>query len=184
MPRHKTVSLVSYGTALAALAVGGWLVVAYGFSPPGWLLRAEMAALSAAALLVGFAGRLPALLPWLRLRPVRGAALVCVGVAAVYLPPSLVISAVLIASGVRLVWAEACELADAEKGPAPTGTAIVRAGGNGVSVTHDPTPALPADATPQLPSGVIPAIAGRERLAAASPLPLPDRRMAVARQRA
>jgi hypothetical protein len=184
MPRHKTVYLVSCAIALAALAGGGVLVVAYGFSPPGWLLRAEMAALSFAALLVGFAGRLPALLPWLRLRPVFGAALVCVGVAAVYLPPSLVISAVLIASGVRLVWAEACELADAEKAPEPTGTAIVRAGGNGVAVTHDPTPALPADVTPQLPSGVVPAVAGRERRAVASPLPSPDGRRAVARRRA
>jgi hypothetical protein len=145
MSRHNAAYLASGVVMLAALMSGLALVVVYGFEPPGWLLRAEMAALMAAALVCGFARRLPALTPWLRMRPVRGAALVVLGVAAVYLPPPLVVSAVLIASGVRMVWAEACELADAEKVPVPTGKAVVRAA---APHSSPDVSALPADATP------------------------------------
>jgi hypothetical protein len=130
MPRQKTVYAVSCGIAAAALVGGGGLVVAYGFSPPPWLLTAELAILSVIALVGGFTACLPAVLPWLRLRPVRGAMLICLGVAAVYLPPQFIASAVLLGMGVKLVWAEACELAAVEKNPVPPGTEIRRAGGN------------------------------------------------------
>jgi hypothetical protein len=167
MPRHKTVYVVSCGIAAAALAGGVFLVLAYGFSPPPWLLTAELAILSALALACGFTARLPALLPRLRLRPVRGAMLICLGVAAVYLPPQFIASAVFLSLGVKLVWAEACDLAAAEKRPETIGTAIVRHGGNGTLVAADATP-------------------GPELTAMGTPdrLPPPGGRKAVARRQA
>jgi hypothetical protein len=128
------ITILPLAATCGALALGIAALIAFGTEPPVWLLRAELAALSAAALLFGFARRVPSLLPWLKLRPVRGAALVCVGVVAVYLPPQLVISAVLIAAGTRLAWAEACELAAVEEEPAH-GTAIIRAGASGTPAT-------------------------------------------------
>src|SRR5262249_61327878 len=85
------------------------------------------AAGSALALLVGFTAFVPtfqALRPWLVLRPVKGACLVVAGVAAVYLPPQFIASAVLLALGIKLVLAEACELAEAEQQPVPGGSVI------------------------------------------------------------
>jgi hypothetical protein len=131
MHRQRMVYVVSCGIAAAALVGGGGLVVAYGFSPPPWLLTAELAILSAVALVGGFTACLPALVPWLRLRPVRGAMLICLGVAAVYLPPQFIASAVFLGLGVKLVWAEACDLAAVEKLPVSPGTAIRRAGDTG-----------------------------------------------------
>jgi hypothetical protein len=124
---QKMIFLGAATLAVLALVGGGMLVLAYGFTPPPWLLVAELAAGSALALLVGFTACIPtfrALRPWLRLRPVQGAALVVVGVAAIYLPPQFIASAAFLALGIKLVWAEACELAEAEKGPVPVGTVI------------------------------------------------------------
>ena len=45
-----------------------------------------MAACSSIALGFGFTSAGRALLPWLRLRPVQGALLVCLGVAAIFVP--------------------------------------------------------------------------------------------------
>lgn len=113
----RTLTLIGAATlALLALVAGLMLVLAYGFTPPPWLLTAELAIGSTLALLVGFSACWPAcraLRPWLRLRPVKGAALVVAGVAAMYVPPQFIASAVFLALGVRLVWAEACELAEA-----------------------------------------------------------------------
>jgi hypothetical protein len=150
MSRQKTAYVVSCGIAAVALAGGGVLVVAFGFSPPPWLLTAELAILSAVALACGFTACIPAVLPWLRLRPIRGAMLICLGVAAVYLPPQFIASAVFLSLGVKLVWAEACDLAAAEKRPETIGTAISRHGGNGTLVAADAThgPELLEAATP------------------------------------
>src|SRR3954453_21916099 len=104
----KMVFLAAAASALLALIAGGMLVLRYGFTPPPWLLTAELAVGSALALLVGFTACVPtfrALRPWLRLRPVQGAALVVAGVAAMYLPPQFIASAVFLALGVKLVWA-------------------------------------------------------------------------------
>jgi hypothetical protein len=89
-----------------------------GFQPPAGLVVAELAGLSLIALVCGFTASLAmlrALLPWLRLRSVRGTVLVCLGVVSVYVPPQFLYAAVFLTLGIRLVWAEACDLADAEK---------------------------------------------------------------------
>jgi hypothetical protein len=125
MHRQKTIFVACGVAAAAALAFGCLMVVAYGFTPPDWLLRGEVAAFSGIALVCGFTAFVPAVMPWMRLRPVRGAALVCLGVGAIYIPPQFLASAVFLTLGIRLVWAEACELAEGEQEPA--GTAIVRA---------------------------------------------------------
>lgn len=117
--------ILSAAAVCGVLALGLTALICFGTEPPGWLLRCEMAILSAAALLFGFAGRAGGVLQWLRLRSIRGAALVCCGVLAIYLPPQFVISAVLVAVGTRLVWAEACELAAADR-RSVSGTAVVR----------------------------------------------------------
>jgi hypothetical protein len=126
---RRTLHLMCCGMALAALASGGVLVVAYGFSPPSWLLVSELAVLSVAALFCGFSGcvpRLRPLLPWLRLRSVRGALLICLGVTVVYVPPQFVFAAVFLGLGIKMVWAEACELTQAEKGSQAAGAERVR----------------------------------------------------------
>ena len=64
-----------------------------------------------AAVAYGFTGAVPRL-DWLYSRPVRGAALVCLGVAAVFVPLAFVIAALLIGAGTRMVWASACEVVD------------------------------------------------------------------------
>lgn len=151
MNMRKIVFFETAILTLLALLGGGILVLAYGFEPPPWFLTVELAAASAVALLCGFSARLPAwrsLLPWLRLRPVRGAALVILGVAAMHVPPQFIASAVFLALGVRLVWAEACELAEAENGPAPA-----REGRGLVTVQSPPEPGLSAAASAdQLPT--------------------------------
>jgi hypothetical protein len=96
------VSVLVVGSGIAA-------VVWTGGDMPGWLLAAELSLVMGLALLVGFAAAIPALAPYLRLRSVRGAGLVCVGVAAVFLPLQLIIAAGLIGAGTKLVWGSACE---------------------------------------------------------------------------
>ena len=62
----------------------------------------------------GFTARLPRV-PWLMLRPVRGAVLVVLGSIMVFIQPQLIVAAYLIGRGIRLVWLSACQLADAER---------------------------------------------------------------------
>src|SRR3954447_26561537 len=89
----------------ASALVGGIVaLLAWGASPPPWLAGLEAALLAGAALLYGFTAWLPALPRWLWLRPIRGVALVILGVGAMYVPPQLILSAYLIGLGVRLVW--------------------------------------------------------------------------------
>lgn len=146
MNRRRTVCLVCC-VASAALLLGGlMLVVTYGLAPPPWLLRAEVATLSLLALVGGFSAALPSLrslATLLRLRAVKGAVLCVFGVASVYLPMQFIASAVFLYLGIRLVWAEACELAEAERGPVPVGTEVVGEGGELVPASH-PAPELVA----------------------------------------
>jgi hypothetical protein len=140
MQRQRTIFIACGVAAVAALAFGCVMIAFHGFTPPDWLLRGEVAIFSGIALVGGFTAFVPAVMPWMRLRPVRGAALVIAGVAAVYVPAQFIASAVLLTLGIRLVWAEACELADGEREPEAAGTAIIRAGmPNGPPATREPS---------------------------------------------
>ena len=75
------------------------------------------------ALAYGFT---PAALPrlgWLHSRPVKGAVLVCLGIAAIFIPLSFVIAALLIGGGTRMVWDAACDLEDGK----PSGVRVTLA---------------------------------------------------------
>jgi len=129
MRTQKTIFAASGALAILAIISGGLLVIAYGFEPPAWLLCAEVAAFSGIALICGFTAAGTALLPWLTLRPVQGALLVCLGVAAIFVPANFVVSAVFLALGIRLLWRTACELADAERAAVEAKPAMIRRGG-------------------------------------------------------
>ncbi len=92
-----------------AMLLGCAALWSWGTSPPAWLKGLEAALLAVAALLYGYFRYLPRIPGWLLARPVRGAALFCAGVAVMYVPPQLVLSAFLIGNGVRMVWEAACE---------------------------------------------------------------------------
>lgn len=145
MPGRKIVFLASIALALAALLAGCLLVAACGFGPPPWLLRLEIVAFSLLAASYGFAATRATLRPLvrlLRLRPVQGAMLVVGGVASVYVPPNFLAAAVMLGLGTRLVWAEACELAEAGRS-----AATIR--------SNNPGPVAVAAASPDpLPPGV------------------------------
>ena len=130
MRKQKTIFAASGALAILAIISGGLLVIAYGFEPPAWICCAEVAAFSGLALICGFTAAGTALLPWLTLRPVQGALLVCLGVAAIFVPANFVVSAVFLALGIKLVWRTACELADAERAAAVEAEpAMIRRGG-------------------------------------------------------
>ncbi len=125
--RQKLIFVISIAIAVAALVGGGVIVAFYGFTLPSWLLACELAVFLGLAMLCGFSAIVPSVLPWLKLRSVRGAILVCLGVGAIYIPPQFIASAIFLALGIKLVWAEACGLADAERqAELPPTTAIVR----------------------------------------------------------
>ena len=52
MMNQKTIFVASGVLAALAVISGGLLVVAYGFEPPAWLLRAEVAAFAGESVLV------------------------------------------------------------------------------------------------------------------------------------
>lgn len=149
MDRQKLVFHACGVIAAVALVLGGFLTAAYGFEPPPWLLAAELAVFSILAAACCFTRLVPGVLPWLRLRPVQGALLVVLGIMAVYVPPQFVVSAVLLACGSRLVWQEACSLADAEKRLPPAGTTLVKAGGGGVPAKPEAPAVSPAEGQKQ-----------------------------------
>src|SRR5581483_6720891 len=97
-----------------ALMLGIVAVLAWGFSPPAWLAGTVAALLMGAALVYGFTAYIPEIGAWLWLRPIRGTVLVMLGIAAMYVPPQLIVAAYLVGVGVRLVWLSACELAERE----------------------------------------------------------------------
>jgi hypothetical protein len=96
--------------ALAALSAGIAGALLWGGELPGWLLSLGLALMLGGALIFGFTGAWPRLGPWLKCRPIQGAALVCLGVALIFVPVTFVASAVVIGLGARLVWLSACEL--------------------------------------------------------------------------
>jgi hypothetical protein len=100
---------VSCGVSLAAFVLGIGAMIRWGPEISGWVLTTILALFMIAALIYGFTDTLPRL-DWLRTRPVRGAALLCLGVAAVFVPPAFVIATLCVGVGVRMVWASACEL--------------------------------------------------------------------------
>jgi hypothetical protein len=102
--------------ALCAAALLGGIVALlhWGVTPPPWLAGIEAALIMGVAMSYGFTARLPRI-PWLALRPVRGAVLVVMGSIMVFIQPQLIVAAFLIARGIRLVWLSACQLADAER---------------------------------------------------------------------
>lgn len=112
---QRTLLIIACALCLAALGGGCFLLVFWGGELPDWLLRAELAAFCSIALVYGFTAALPTVFPWLWSRPVRGAACVFLGVAAVFVPLQFVVAAVLIAIGTRLTWASACELEQEEE---------------------------------------------------------------------
>jgi hypothetical protein len=99
-------------SSAAVLACGIAVMLLWGFSPPPSLAGLEAALLSGGALIYGFTAWRPTLPRWLWLRPVRGTVLVVFGIAAMYVPPQLILSAYLIGVGVRLVWQSACDLTE------------------------------------------------------------------------
>jgi hypothetical protein len=96
------------------LAVGCFLLIIWGGSPPAWVLTAELATFCAIALAYGFSASLPSLGPWLSSRPIQGAACICLGVGAVFVPLEFVVAAILIAVGTRRLWSAACELEETQ----------------------------------------------------------------------
>ena len=92
-----------------ALLLGCILVAACGYNPPRWMLAGELATVAGLSLAFGFTVFAPSLPDWLWLRPVRGAVCVCLGVAAMFTPPQLIVSTILLGIGTRLVWLSACE---------------------------------------------------------------------------
>jgi 4-amino-4-deoxy-L-arabinose transferase-like glycosyltransferase len=142
MHRQKMVFNACGVIATVALVLGGFMVAANGFEPPPWLLTAELALLSGLAAACCFTKLLSGVLPWLRLRPVQCTLFVVLGVLAVYVPPQFIASAVFLALGSRLVWQEACSVADGDKQPPSGGTTLARSSGNG---------GLPAKREPDAP---------------------------------
>ena len=110
---------------MGALVSGLALMVSHGGNPPAWLIRSEMAVFTLSALACGFAN-LPNALPWLRLRSIQGTILVVLGVAAVYVPPQFLFSAVFIFLGLRLVKAS---LGDLESKTASANGTVARIDG-------------------------------------------------------
>jgi hypothetical protein len=94
--------VASVVVSLAAVSTGMVAAMRWGGELPGWLLSLELAMLLAGALVYGFTGAKPALAPWLRPRPMVGAALVSLGVAVTFVPLQFVIAAFLIGAGTRL----------------------------------------------------------------------------------
>lgn len=131
---QKLIFVISIAIAVAALVGGGVIVAFYGFTLPSWLLACELAVFLGLAMLCGFSAIVPSVLPFLKMRSVQGAGLVCGGVLAIWLPPQFIASAVFLALGIKLVWTEACRLADAERqAEQAPGTAIVRHAGEAVT---------------------------------------------------
>jgi hypothetical protein len=147
---QRKLFIIACAICLAALGGGCFLIVFWGGELPGWLLRAELAAFCSVALVYGFFASLPTLTPWLWSRPIRGAALVCLGVAAIFVPMEFVLAALLIALGTRLTWASACELAQQQEEEPPQ---VMADGGEPMPrIEPENWPdALITDHTPSLP---------------------------------
>ena len=109
---------VSAATSIAAMALGSLALLV--LRPGSLLVTALLALCSALGLALGFGARLPGLPAWARLKPVKGALCITLGVAAMYLPANFVLSMALLAIGTRMVWTSACDLAAPGSLPAST----------------------------------------------------------------
>jgi hypothetical protein len=136
---HRRLFMLACAVCLSALGGGCFLIVFWGGEVPDWLLRGELAVFCSVALVYGFTASLPALAPWLWSRPVKGAACVCLGVAAIFVPLSFVVAALFIALGTRLIWLSACDLTPQEREPFP---ANVTASAAMPQIAEDEEPAL------------------------------------------
>ncbi|WP_076351822.1 hypothetical protein [Paludisphaera borealis] len=115
--QDRTIFIASAVGCLVALSFGCFLLMVWGGETPTWMLSSELAAVCSVALVYGFTALLPSLAPWLWSRPVKGAACVCLGVAAIFVPLSFVVAAILIALGTRLMWTAAVELEGGHEQP-------------------------------------------------------------------
>jgi len=117
--QDRTIFIASAVGCLVTLSIGCFLLMVWGGETPTWLLSSELAAVCSVSLVYGFTALLPSVAPWLWSRPVKGAACVCLGVAAIFLPLSFVVAALLIALGTRLMWTAAVELEGGNEQPVP-----------------------------------------------------------------
>lgn len=124
--------LISCAVSTVAILAGSLMVAMFGYDPPRKLLVLELALFSTAALLLGFGAASPNLPGWARSKAVHGAACVVLGVAAIYVPASFIVSACFIGIGTRLVWSAACELEPKPGAPRRVFTARVLTGGSGI----------------------------------------------------
>jgi hypothetical protein len=99
---------ISCGVSFTAVAIGIAATLTWGGELPAWLLTCTLSLTMLLALAYGFTSALPRF-DWLRSRPVKGAALVCLGVAAIFVPLSFVIASFCIGRGTMMVWETACE---------------------------------------------------------------------------
>ncbi len=124
MNRHLAISC---GVSFAAVLLGIAATLRWGADLPVWLLTTTLSLVMLLALAYGFTSALPRF-EWLKSRAAKGAALVCLGVAAIFVPLSFVIAAFCIGYGTRLVWETAC-LREAGASPwasEPSGRQVVR----------------------------------------------------------
>ena len=96
--------------AILGLLAGTSLLLYWGGEAPAWLLKLECVAVMAAALLFGFTAYSPSAPDWLRHDAVRGVALVYLGVGAAVVPANLLLSALLIGTGCKLVTRSAVQV--------------------------------------------------------------------------
>jgi hypothetical protein len=111
---HRRLFLASCILSTSSIGIGCFIAgVWYGFDYR-WLTRVELCGFMLLALVYGFAGGLPSCGELLWSRPVRGAAMVTCGVAAVFVPVGFVIAALLVGTGTRLVWLTAVDNHESE----------------------------------------------------------------------
>jgi hypothetical protein len=125
---------VSCGICLAALALGLSATLRWGAELPAWLLTVTLSLVLLLSLVYGFTSALPRL-GWLHSRPVRGAVLVCLGVAAIFIPLPFVIAALCIGQGTRMVWDAACQ-EEIKARVVPTGKGLARAHNGEIDRVH------------------------------------------------
>jgi hypothetical protein len=137
---ERNLFVSAYLLALAAFALGTGLALLWGGAPPAWLLTLVLALILAVALWFGFTGAWPRLVPWLKCRPIQGAALVCGGVAMIFMPVTWVAAGAAIAIGTHLVWRSACELGGHDREVIEV-RAVVRDAVPATRGSHDGAPA-------------------------------------------
>ena len=109
-------------TFMVGLAFGCLLLC--GGQPPLWLLKGEVALIVGCfSLVYGFTAFSPRLPAWLNYQEVRGVVLVALGCVALFLPPQIIVSALLVGVGARLV------MTSGPRPPTGSGMVIMPEGG-------------------------------------------------------